>query len=223
MERMPYRPELDSRVPAAHAALGPSPLPDAENWRRGLPTLHGSVVVLRELRVTDAPALFSAMSTEEVGQFISPAPHSIEAFQKFIGWAHRQRLNGQYVCFAVTVRGSDSAIGLFQLRSLDTDFGNSEWGFALAIEYWGTGIFTEGAQLAVDFAFDVLGVRRLEARAAVKNGRGNGALRKLGAMQEGVLRRSLLRNGEYLDQALWTIFPDEWLRAKAVWGPRIVH
>ena len=37
------------------------------------------------------------------------------------------------------------------------------------------------------------------------NGRGNGALRKLGAVQEGVLRRSFLKNGQYLDQMLWSI------------------
>jgi RimJ/RimL family protein N-acetyltransferase len=69
----------------------------------------------------------------------------------------------------------------------------------------------------------VLGVHRLEARAALKNGRGNGALRKLGAVQEGVLRRSFLRNGEYLDQALWTILQDEWLQAKTVWGSPVIH
>ena len=82
-------------------------------------------------------------------------------------------------------------------------------------------MFVEGAKMTVDFAFDAVGVHRLEARAALKNGRGNGALRKIGAVQEGVLRRSFLRNGEYLDQALWTILADEW-RAKAVWGPRVV-
>ena len=34
-----------------------------------------------------------------------------------------------------------------------------------------------------------------------RNGRGNGALRKLGAVQEGLLRQSFARNGEYVDQA----------------------
>jgi RimJ/RimL family protein N-acetyltransferase len=42
-------------------------------------------------------------------------------------------------------------------------------------------------------------------------------------VQEGVLRRSLLRNGVYLDQVLWTILRDEWLQAKTVWGARVVH
>ena len=62
----------------------------------------------------------------------------------------------------------------------------------------------------VKFAFEVVGVHRLEARAAVKNGRGNGALRKIGAVQEGLLRKSFLRNGEYLDQALYAIVSDDW-------------
>ena len=56
----------------------------------------------------------------------------------------------------------------------------------------------------------MIGVHRLEARAAVQNGRGNGALRKVGALQEGILRKSFLRNGEHLDQVLWTILADDW-------------
>ena len=120
-------------------------------------------------------------------------------------------------------KGSDTAIGIFQVRSLEPAFGTAEWGFALAAEFWGTGIFVDSAKLVVDFAFEVLGVHRLEARAALKNGRGNCALRKLGAVQEAVLRRSFFRNGEHLDQALWTILHDEWMQAKTVWGSRSIH
>ena len=77
-------------------------------------------------------------------------------------------------------------------------------------QFWGTGIFAEGARLVVDFAVDVIGTHRLEARAAVANGRGNGALRKIGAVQEGVLRRSFFRNGVYHDQVIWGIVADDW-------------
>jgi RimJ/RimL family protein N-acetyltransferase len=75
-----------------------------------------------------------------------------------------------------------------------------------------------GAELVLDFSFDVVGVHRMEARAAVQNGRGSGALRKIGAVQEGILRKSFLRGGTYLDQALWAILDEDWYRAKAVWG-----
>ena len=144
------------------------------------------------MRASDAPALFAALTSEQVSRFISPPPATMEGFERFIGWAIRQRQAGQYVCFAVVPHGSDKAIGIFQVRSLEPAFGTAEWGFALASEFWGTGIFVDGAKLIVDFAFEVLGVHRLEARAALKNGRGNGALRKLGAVQEGVLRKSFL-------------------------------
>jgi RimJ/RimL family protein N-acetyltransferase len=93
--------------------------------------------------------------------------------------------------------------------------------FALGSAYWGTGAFIEGAREVVDFAIDTVGVHRLDARAAVQNGRGNGVLPKIGAAQEGVLRRSSLRNGQYHDQALWSILDSEWRQAKAVWGPKV--
>ena len=221
MEKMPYQGNVETASAVAHATVAPAP--SNSTWRHGLPTLTGSQVILRELRFSDAPALFAAMSTKETSRFISPPPATVEGFEQFIAWALCQRAAGQYICFAVVARGSDAAIGLFQIRSLEPGFGTSEWGFALASEYWGTGMFTDGAELALRFAFEVLGAHRLEARAALRNGRGTGALRKIGAIQEGVLRRSFLKNGEYLDQGLWSITAEDWLEAKAVWGSRLVH
>ena len=60
-------------------------------------------------------------------------------------------------------------------------------------------MFLASARMTLDFAFQNTAVNRLEARAVVQNGRGNGALRKLGAVQEGVLRGSLLKDGTFLD------------------------
>jgi RimJ/RimL family protein N-acetyltransferase len=221
METMPYQSHLETTLPIAPLHM---PAPAVTNgWRNGLPQLTGSVVSLRELRASDAPALFATLTGEQVSRFISPPPATLNGFERFIGWAIRQRQAGQYVCFAVVPHGSDFPIGIFQVRSLEPAFGTAEWGFALASEFWGAGIFVDGAKLIVDFAFEVLGVHRLEARAALKNGRGNGALKKLGAVQEGVLRRSFLKDGEYLDQALWTILQDDWYDAKVSCGTGIIH
>ena len=188
------------------------------DWKQGLPVLEGVGITLRELRLADAPALLTLLTTEEVTRFISPPPTTIEGFERFITWANRERAAGRYLCYAVVPEGYDTAVGLFQVRQLDPSFGTAEWGFAIGSAFWGTGLFTAGASLVVEFAFDVIGVHRLEARAAVQNGRGNGALRKLGAVQEGILRKSFLRGGKHLDQALWAILPEDWYRSKAVWG-----
>ena len=222
MEKMPYQ-DVTAVEPVVSTVPLPSPIPSAADWRTGLPTLIGSMVTLRELRLSDAPSLFVSLTTDEVARFISPPPTTLDGFERFIGWAHRQRAAGQYICFAVVARTSDIAVGLFQIRSLEPSFGNAEWGFAIAHEFWGTGAFVEGASLVLDFAFTILGRHRLEARAATVNGRGNAALRKIGAKREGVLRKSFLRHGEYLDQSLWTILGEDWLDAKATWGSPIIH
>ena len=160
-----------------------------EDWRKQLPVLRGDGVTLRELRSSDAASLFTMVTTPEVTRFIWPPPTTIEGFEKFIAWSQGQRKEGNYLCYAVVPDGYDAAVGLIQLRTLEPGaFGTAEWGFALGSEFWGRGIFQVAARLVVGFAFETVGVHRLEARAAVRNGRGNGALRKLGAVQEGVLR-----------------------------------
>ena len=211
MEKMPYRQELDLHV-SLQASVAQPEVGNAisTDWREGLPVLSGKRVTLRELRASDAPSLFAMLTTEEVSRFISPPPTTVDGFERFIAWTIRQRSAGTYACFAVTLHGSDTAIGIFQLRELDPGFGTAEWGFAIGSPFWGTGVFKEGAELMVHFAFETVGVHRLEARAAVRNGRGNGALRKIGAVQEGVLRKAFLKDGEYLDQVLWTILDEDW-------------
>jgi RimJ/RimL family protein N-acetyltransferase len=192
----------------------------SSDWKQVLPVLQGTGITLRELRQSDAVSLLTLLTTDEVTRFISPPPTTIEGFERFIAWASREREAGRYLCFAVVPDGYDTAVGLFQVRQLDPMFGTAEWGFAIGSAFWGSGLFTAGAELVIDFVFEVIGVHRLEARAAVQNGRGNGALRKLGAVQEGILRKSFLRGGKYLDQALWAILQEDWYRSKAVWGAK---
>jgi [ribosomal protein S5]-alanine N-acetyltransferase len=211
MEKMPYQSHLDMHVMIQATATEQV---TSSDWRQGLPMLNGKQVVLRELRASDAPSLFALLTTEEVSRFISPPPTTVEGFERFIAWTARQRAAGTYACFAVTVQGFDTAIGIFQVRETEPGFGTAEWGFAIGSPFWGTGVFQEGAELVLDFVFNTIGAHRLEARAAVLNGRGNGALLKAGAVQECILRKSFLRNGQYLDQVLYAILEEDWRAAK---------
>ena len=61
MEKMPYNEAADLAATTTMDAA-----PAVSDWRAMLPVLHGSQVVLRELRESDAPSLFSLLTTEEV-------------------------------------------------------------------------------------------------------------------------------------------------------------
>ena len=189
------------------------------DWTTGLPVLRGRRIMLRELVKSDALSLLSMLSTEEVAKFISPPPTTPQGFEKFITWAQREREAGNQFTFGMVPEGCDHAVGLVQVRAIAPRFSVAEWGFAVGSPFWGTGLFLASARMTLDFAFQRTAVNRLEARAVVQNGRGNGALRKLGAVQEGVLRGSLLKDGKYLDQIMWSIVSQDWFQAKATWSP----
>jgi ribosomal-protein-alanine N-acetyltransferase len=217
MEKMPFHGYLETLTPW-------NSIVDLERRARlralceRLPILSGSMVTLREVEVPDASSLLGMLAVDEVARFISPPPTTLEGFERFIEWAHCQRAAGEYICFGVVPHGITEAVGMFQVRRLDSAFECAEWGFALGSAFWGTGMFMDAGRLAIDFVMETLGVRRLEARAAVDNGRGNGALRKIGATREGVLRASFSRNGVYFDQVLWSILDSDWLQMKARWN-----
>src|SRR6476646_8310240 len=135
MEKMPYQPELDTPMQTSETSTS--------DWRAGLPVLAGEKVTLRELEVSDAPALFAMLTPEEVSRFISPPPTTVQGFEKFITWARAERAAGRYACFAVVPRGMTTAIGLFQVRQLEVGFATAEWGFAIGSAFWGTGMCVE--------------------------------------------------------------------------------
>jgi RimJ/RimL family protein N-acetyltransferase len=221
MEKTPFPPVSIPAAAQRAAALSiaaPAPARQpavSSDWRDGLPVLTGPRITLRELELRDAPSLLAMLSSDEVARFTSTPPTTVAGFERLITWAQEQREQGEYLCFAVVPHGMSVAVGLFQVRRVDSTFGVAEWGFALGSAYWGTGIFVEGARLLVDFAIERLGVHRLEARAAVANSRGNGALKKLGAVLEGRLRQSFCKDGNYGDQWIWSIIDSDWIEGKA--------
>ncbi len=112
-----------------------------------------------------------------------------------------------------------AAVGLFHVREIAPAFSSAEWDFVLAPQYWGRGLFFRVAPLVVDFVFDVIGAARLESRTAL-DGRSQGALRKLGAVREALLRRPETPAGGCQDELLWAILASEWHRRT---GRHAVH
>jgi RimJ/RimL family protein N-acetyltransferase len=155
------------------------------------------------------------LAPEEVSRFIARPPETVEAFEHFIRWSHRQRASGEHLCLGIVPEGREDAIGIFQLQVLSAD--TPEWGFAMGSPFWGSGLFVEGAEAMLDFTFRGLGIKELGARSAVENGRGNGALRKIGAVCAGVIPQGLVKDDHRYDEYYWTIRADERRRRSVLW------
>lgn len=184
----------------------------SSDWRSGVPILREAGVTLRELRDSDASSLLWLLGDERVFRFLAPPPKTRSGIERFIAWTHRQRASGRFLCFGVVPDGERAAVGMFQIWRLGYTFETAEMGFVFGAPFWGTGLFMESAPTFLTFAFETLNVHRLEGRAATLNGRGNGALRKLGAVPEFVLRKCFECGGHHQDHIMWSILDDDWRR-----------
>jgi RimJ/RimL family protein N-acetyltransferase len=192
------------------------------DWRRELPTLSGRLVALREPVPQDLQSLVDLLSLEDAARFGLGESISDGVVQQFIVRARQDRAAGSAFTYVVTTLLARVVCGLVQVRQLDPGFESAEWECTLTPASRGTGVFLEAAHLVGSLAFGVIGIQRLESRVPVQNGRAHGALRKLGAVQEGVLRRSLKRGERHLDQALWSVLAEDW---GSDWAPAspLVH
>jgi RimJ/RimL family protein N-acetyltransferase len=174
------------------------------------PLLRGHRLVLREAEHGDALSLFTVLTNPQIAPTIGQVPESPAALAELIEAAALDRRHGRAIWFAV-VPDSEAVAGIFRVREIEPGFKSADWEFVLTREQWGSGLFVRAASIAIDFVFDVLGASRLETRVAVANVRAQAAIRKLGGVQEAVLRRSIrLENGICDDQFLLTLFADDW-------------
>ena len=191
------------------------------NWRGELPTLPARLVTLREPVAQDLGPVMDLLSVQDATRFGIDGPITDIAVQQLIERVARDRAAGLAFTYAITLSTSRTLVGLLQVRQLDPGFEAAEWECTIAPSSRGSGIFEEAARLVGSFAFGSVGTHRIESRVFLQNGRANGALRKLGAVQEGILRRSVRRGDAYLDQVLWSMLKEDWGDHRVSTTPRV--
>ena len=195
--------------------------PAVLDWKAELPAIPGRLVALRELTLQDLGPLVDLFSIGDATRFGLDDPVTESSVRDLIERVGQNRAAGVSFTYAITTVSARALIGVIQVRQLEPSFETSEWECMIAPSSRGSGAFLEAARLVGTFAFERVGTHRLEARVVVQNGRANGAMRKLGAVQEGILRRSLRRGHEHFDQVLWAILKEDWGDRWVSTAPRV--
>jgi len=179
----------------------------------GFPELHGSRVRLREPRTDDADALFAIFADTEVTRYWSHAPWQsrAEAEARLAeiakAFAERDKLNW------VIVDTDDVVIGTTTLFQFMPRHRRAEIGYALHSAHWGRGLAREAVTLALNWAFDTLGLHRVDASIDPDNQASRGLLLKLGFVREGCLRESYFNGDVVTDSELFGLLAKEWRAA----------
>lgn len=187
-------------------------LPDAPH----LPTIPTARLTLRALAPDDAPALFAVFGDPEVCRYWSrpalPDLAAAVALQEEIARHFDARTLFQW---GIAERDTGEIVGTCTLASLSAEHRRAEIGYALARSRWGRGYAAEALDALARFAFQTLGLHRLEADVDPRNARSIRALERLGFVREGHLRECYVLNGEVQDALLYGLLRREWQATNA--------
>lgn len=102
----------------------------------------------------------------------------------------------------------EGLVGAIELR-LDLSERRGELGYWIGAPFWGRGFATEAARALLSYAFEQLGLQRVEASYLPENEASGKVLEKLGLRREGVRRRCVVKDGVLRDLVVCSILsPD---------------
>ena len=171
------------------------------------PRLETERLILRQIRASDANALFAFFSDEEVS---SKRHRSVEESQAFIQQLQHWYQAHENIEWGITRKSDDLLIGTCGFYAFDEGFHRAETGYELHKACWRQGIMSEALTAILTFAFTTMELHRIEAIVDEGNERSQGLLRKLGFVHEGTLRQHQFFGGRFLDEYHFGLLKDEW-------------
>lgn len=176
------------------------------------PTLVTPRLILRPYVQSDLDAIVHISNNMNVVRWTSshPFPYTLNDAQAYLDRIERERAEGTKVWFAMTLKDSGELIGGVGLKR-EPAHERAEIGYMLGEEHWGKGFATEATTRVLGYAFEELGLSRVNASVHGTNAGSIRVLEKLGLTREGVQRRHVCRFGVWNDLVLFGILREEWL------------
>jgi RimJ/RimL family protein N-acetyltransferase len=182
-------------------------------------TLEGSAVRLEPIRREHAEIFWevSKNALDDIFQWIPYPMKTAEDFQHLVEKIFDEQERGESVAFATVENGSGQVIGSTRFMNIDRVNRRVEIGSTWIAPAWQrTAINTEAKYLMLRHAFEVWQCLRVELKTDALNQRSRNAILRIGAKEEGILRRHLITwTGRVRDSVYFSILDTEWPKVKA--------
>jgi RimJ/RimL family protein N-acetyltransferase len=182
-------------------------------------TLEGSVVRLEPIRPEHAEFFWNAAkdALDDIFQWIPYRMKSREDFERLVEKAFQEQGRAESIVFATVERQSGRVIGSTRFMNIDRVNRRVEIGSTWIAPAWQrTGVNTEAKYLMLRHAFEVWQCFRVELKTDALNERSRNAILRIGAKEEGTLRRHVLTwTGRVRDSVYFSILDSEWAEVKA--------
>ena len=196
---------------------GTDPLPAERGLSPFLPvTLAGRRVRLEPLMLAQLPALTVAGADPEIWKWYSVNGATPETMQAFVEDALAAQAKGTAVPFTVVEAASGDVVGSTRFGNIERKHRRAEIGWTfLTPRRQRTGLNTEMKYLMLRHAFETWNLMRVEFKTDALNDKSRNALRRIGATEEGVLRRHMVTfTGRVRDSVYYSVTDADWPRVK---------
>ena len=181
-------------------------------------TLEGTVVRLDPILHEHAELFWEVAKNdlENIFRWIPYAMRTADDFRRLIDNAFAEQDRGESVVFATVERDSGRVIGSTRFMNIDRVNRRVEIGSTWIAPAWQrTAVNSEAKYLMLRHAFEAWGCIRVELKTDALNQRSRNAILRIGAKEEGTLRRHLVTwTGRVRDTVYFSILDDEWPAAK---------
>lgn len=147
----------------------------------------------------------------EVSRFLAPGIPTLLSMDDEVEWYENRRRKGNSFVFAILTLADHRLIGNCGLENVD--FKNRTAMFGIFIgdpKFQNKGYGTDAARTLLRYAFEQLGLNRVELEVYDFNPRAMRAYEKAGFRRDGVRRQALYRDGRFHDIYLMSILREEW-------------
>jgi [ribosomal protein S5]-alanine N-acetyltransferase len=147
--------------------------------------LETNRLFLREFQLSDAAPFFAMDSNPKVHQYLWNKPvQSIEETIEIIDFVRKQYLDNGIGRFAIISKETNEFIGWAGLKynteAVNNKINFYDIGYRLDEKFWGKGIASEASFAWLNYAFDQMNIKTIEAAAHSENSASNKILQKIG-------------------------------------------
>ncbi len=182
-------------------------------------TLQGSVVRLEPIRREHAELFWQAAkdALDDIFQWIPYRMKTIEDFEHLVEKALSEQERGESVVFATVESKSGQVIGSTRFMNIDRANRRVEIGSTWIAPAWQrSAVNTEAKYLMLRHAFEVWQCMRVELKTDALNHKSRNAILRIGAKEEGTLRKHLITwTGRVRDTVYFSILDTEWPDSKS--------
>ena len=160
--------------------------------------------VLRPWRGGDEPSMVRHANNYEVWRRLRdrfPHPYTRADAEQ---WISSTRQQNPQTHFAIEARGEATG-GIGLEPGNDVERRSAEIGYWLGESFWGRGIATSAVQALTGYGFEAFDLTRIFAVPFANSAASIRVLEKCGYVREGIMRRSVVKEGVVLDQILYAM------------------